>query len=226
MLGTIVNCVAVIIGTLLGVLLNKRMPKRLETVLTPLLGICTLVIGLQGALETQNILILLLSIVLGGVVGTLLMVEHRLTQLGDALQTKFAQGKGNISEGFVTSTLIFCVGSMAVIGSINSGLHHDHSILFAKSILDGVMSMILASTLGIGVILSAVSLFIYQGTIVLLSQFIAPFVTEAFLLELGAVGGVLIMCIGFNLFREKKIPVADALPALLVTPFIYFIFTL
>ena len=175
-----------------------------------------ILIGMQGALGTQNVLLVILSVVLGSIIGVALKIEERLDKLGLSLQKKFAakDGNDNFAKGFVTATLIYCVGAMAIVGSIDSGLRGNHDTLFAKSLLDGVMSIALASTMGVGVMLSAVAVLIYQGGIALLAQLVAPLLTEAMITEMSAVGGVLIMGIGFNMFRKEHIPVGDMLPAI------------
>ena len=216
MIGTLVNVAAVIIGSLLGLLLRKGFPEKMKNTVTIGMGLCVVLIGMQGALGTKNVLLVILAIVLGSIIGSLLKIEERLDKLGLSLQKKFAGKDGNDSfaKGFVNATLIYCVGAMAIVGSIDSGLRGNHDTLFAKSLLDGVMSIALASTMGIGVMLSAVAVLIYQGGIALLAQLVEPLLTEAMITEMSAVGGVLIMGIGLNLIRKEHIPVGDMLPAI------------
>ncbi|MBQ4638971.1 MAG: DUF554 domain-containing protein [Clostridia bacterium] len=216
MIGTLVNVAAVIVGSLLGLLLRKGFPEKMKKTVTIGMGLCVILIGMQGALGTQNVLLVILSIVIGSMIGSALKIEARLDKLGLSLQKKFAAKDGNdhFAKGFVNATLIYCVGAMAIVGSIDSGLRGNHDTLFAKSLLDGVMSIALASTMGIGVMLSAVAVFIYQGGIALLAQLVEPLLTEVMITEMSAVGGVLIMGIGFNLFRKEHIPVGDMLPAI------------
>ena len=216
MIGTLVNVAAVIVGSLLGLLLRKGFPEKMKTTVTTGMGLCVVLIGMQGALSTQNVLLVILSVVLGSILGSLLKIEERLDKLGLSLQKKFAakDGNDNFAKGFVNATLIYCVGAMAIVGSIDSGLRGNHDTLFAKSLLDGVMSIALASTMSIGVMLSAVAVLIYQGGIALLAQLVEPLLTSAMITEMSAVGGVLIMAIGFNLFRKEHIPVGDMLPAI------------
>lgn len=216
MIGTLVNVAAVIIGSLLGLLLRKGFPEKMKNTVTIGMGLCVVLIGMQGALGTGNVLLVILAIVLGSIIGSLLKIEERLDKLGLSLQKKFAgkDGNDNFAKGFVNATLIYCVGAMAIVGSIDSGLRGNHDTLFAKSLLDGVMSIALASTMGIGVMLSAVAVLIYQGGIALLAQLVEPLLTEAMITEMSAVGGVLIMGIGLNLIRKEHIPVGDMLPAI------------
>lgn len=215
MLGTLVNAAAVIAGGALGLLLRKGLPENLRKTLMTGMGLCVILIGMKGALGTGNEMLVILSVVLGAVIGVLLKIEKRLDGLGNRLQEKFSAGeKDSFGKGFVTATLMYCVGAMAIVGSMDSGLRGDHSTLLAKSVLDGVSSIILASTLGVGVLLSAVPVFLYQGTIALLSQVVAPILTERVITEMSAVGGLLVVGIGLNMIRKDHIPVGDLLPAM------------
>lgn len=217
MIGTLVNIAAVILGSLLGLLLRKGLPQRLRDVLMAGMGLCVILIGLKGALGTSNEMIVILSVVLGGCAGAALKIEKRLDSLGARLQKHFASGgDDHFGKGFVAASLMFCVGAMAIVGSMDSGLRGDHSTLLAKSILDGVSSIILASTLGPGVMLSAVVILIYQGGIALLAQVVAPVLTDRAIAEMSAVGGLLILGIGLNMLRKQHIPVGDLLPAVFV----------
>ena len=217
MLGTIINAGAILAGGLLGCLLRRGLPAKLKEVLLYGMGLCVLLIGIKGALKTANEMILIVSVVLGGLTGYALHIEDRLNRLGEKLEHRFSakeEGQGSLGKGFVTATLMFCVGAMAIVGSMDSGLRGDHATLLAKSVLDGVSSLIMASMLGPGVLLSAVSVLLYQGTITLLSTVIAPLMTERMISEMGAVGGVLIIGIGLNMIRKQHIPVGDLLPAM------------
>lgn len=178
------------------------------------MGLAVILIGIQGAIKTESAFLAVLSMVLGTLMGTLMGIERHLNNLGDRLQTRFASGDEGFAKGFVSASLIFCVGAMAIVGSMDSGLRGDHSTLLAKSVLDGVTALILASTLGIGVILSAVPVLIYQGAIALSAGLIAPLLTERMIGEMSAVGGLLIVGIGVNMLRKEHIPVGDMLPAM------------
>lgn len=217
MIGTLVNVAAVILGSLLGLLLRKGLPQHLRDTLMAGMGLSVMLIGLKGALGTENEMIIILSVVLGGCVGVALKIEKHLDGLGARLQKRFSTGADDsFGKGFVTASLMFCVGAMAIVGSMDSGLRGDHSTLFAKSILDGVSSIILTSTLGLGVMLSAVVVLIYQGGIALLAQVVAPVLTTRAITEMSAVGGVLILGIGLNMLRKQHIPVGDLLPSVFV----------
>ncbi len=223
MLGTLVNVGAVLLGSLLGCLLKKGLPERLRTVMMQGLGLCVLLIGIKGATQTPDMMGVILSMVIGALIGVALRIEQRLDGLGKALEKKLDKsGSSDVGKGFVTASLIFCVGAMAIVGAMDSGLRGDHSTLLAKSLLDGVTSLILASTLGAGVALSAVSVLVYQGAIVLLSRVVSPYLTEAVIAQMSAVGGLLIVGIGYNMLTDKHLAVGDLLPAIflpiLLTP--------
>ena len=217
MIGTLINAAAIILGSLLGLLLRKGIPQQLKDTLISGMGLCVMLIGVQGALGTENVMLVILAIVIGGCIGVALQIEKRLDRLGQKLQQRFSRGADDsFGKGFVTASLMFCVGAMAIVGSLDSGLRGDHSTLIAKSILDGVSSIILTSTLGPGVMLSAVAILIYQGSIALLAQFVAPILTDRAIAEMSAVGGLLIVGIGLNMIRKEHIPVGDLLPAILM----------
>ena len=216
MIGTLINAAAIILGSLLGLLLRKGIPQQLKDTLISGMGLCVMLIGVQGALGTENVMLVILAIVIGGCIGVALQIEKRLDRLGQKLQQRFSRGADDsFGKGFVTASLMFCVCAMAIVGSLDSGLRGDHSTLIAKSILDGVSSIILTSTLGPGVMLSAVAILIYQGSIALLAQFVAPILTDRAIAEMSAVGGLLIVGIGLNMIRKEHIPVGDLLPAIL-----------
>lgn len=223
MIGVLVNFIGVIVGGVIGTLLKGGIPEKYRVTINQALGLCVLVIGISGAITTSNVMIVIVSLVVGSVVGELLRIEHGLENLGDWAQDKFAKGAGGFAEGFVNATLLFSVGAMAVVGSLEAGLSNDPSTLLAKSALDTVSAMIFASTLGAGVILSAVPLTLYQGGIALLAGALAPFLTETLVNEMSAVGSVLIIGLSFNMLNitKHKIRVANMLPAMLV-PCAYF----
>lgn len=227
MLGTIINVVAVLAGSALGLALRGGIAQRLRDTIMQGLALCVVLIGVQGAIQTTSSMIVIFSVVLGALVGEGIDIEKRLDGVGNAAQRLFSRGKGEAStfaQGFVTASLVYCVGAMAIMGSLDSGLRGDHATLIAKSILDGVSAIVFASTLGPGVALSAVAVLIYQGAITLLAQFVAPFLTEALVTEMSAVGGLLIIGIGVNMFGRIHIKVGNLLPAIfmpvIVMPFV------
>ena len=227
MLGTIINVVAILVGSAAGIALHGGMPQRFRDTIMQGLALCVVLIGVTGAVQTSNSISVIFSIVLGALVGEGIDIEKRLDSVGNAAQRLFDRGKGGSStfaQGFVTASLVYCVGAMAIMGSLDSGLRGDHATLIAKSILDGVSAIVFASTLGPGVALSAAAVFIYQGAITLLAQFVAPFLTEALVTEMSAVGGLLIIGIGVNMFDRVHIKVGNLLPAIfmpvIVMPFV------
>ncbi len=223
MLGVIINVLTVIIGAYVGLLLRKGIPEKVCQATMIGLGTCTLYIGISGSLVGENVLILIASVVLGAIVGTLLGIDDGITHLAKWTEEKFQKPGQRISvaEGLITSTLLFCVGSMTVTGSIQAGMTGDNTLLITKATLDLVSSMMLASTLGIGVLLSALSVLIIQGGLVLLSSFLAPLLSTGAINEMTCAGSLLIMMIGTNLMGITKIKVADYLPAIFFAPILY-----
>lgn len=223
MLGVIVNVITVILGSCVGLLFKKGIPEKVSNSAMVGLGACTLYIGISGSLAGENVLILIASIVLGVITGTLLNIDGAINKMASAIENKFKKDGKNISlaEGLVTATLLFCVGSMTVTGSIQAGLTGDNSVLITKAMLDLVSSMILASSLGIGVLLASVSVFVIQGGLVLLAGLLSPFMSTGAINEMTCAGSLLIIMIGTNLMGITKIKVADFLPAILFAPIIY-----
>ncbi len=223
MLGVIVNVITVILGSCIGLIFKKGIPEKVSTATMTGLGVCTLYIGISGSLCGENVLILIASVVLGAISGTLLNIDSAINKLAKKVETKFKKEGQNISlaEGLVTATLLFCVGSMTVTGSIQAGLTGDNSVLIAKATLDFVSSMMLASSLGLGVMIASVSVFVIQGGLVLLAGLIAPFMSTGAINEMNCAGSVLIIMIGTNLMGITKIKVADFLPAIIYAPVIY-----
>ncbi len=227
MIGTLINVAAIVAGSGLGLLVRKGMKPSIADTVMQGLGLCVILIGLMGALETHNVLLIILSMVVGGVLGSVLNIEKRMNQLGAYAQRKLTrqspqdEGGNDFAKGFVTASLVFCVGAMAVVGALNSGIKGDHSTLIAKAALDGVAAVVFAGTIGVGVMLSAVPVLVYQGAIALLGTTVAPLLNEMVVREMSAVGGLLILGIGLNMLLEKNIKVANLLPAIFV-PLLYF----
>ncbi len=213
--GTIVNTGAILIGTFLGLLVKQGIKENYSKAVIKAISLAVLIIGISGALKTENFLLVILSMAVGTLLGTALKIEARLDKLGERLNQRFGRGDSPFVEGFVTASLIFCVGAMAVVGAIESGLQGNHETLFAKSLLDGITSLILSSTLGIGVLFSAVVVFLYQGAITLLASSLTPILTEQVVTEMSAVGGILILGLGLNILEigKERIPVGNMLPA-------------
>ena len=223
MLGVIVNVITVIIGSSIGLLFKKGIGEKVSKAAMIGLGACTLYIGISGSLSGENVLILIASVVLGAVVGTLLNIDGAINRLAKKVEERFKKEGSNtsIAEGFIAATLLFCVGSMTVTGSIQAGLTGDNSILITKAMLDLVSSMMLASSLGIGVLLSSVAVFVIQGGLVMLAGLISPLMSTGAINEMTCAGSILIIMIGTNLMGITKIKVADFLPAILFAPIIY-----
>lgn len=221
MLGTAVNVCAILLGCALGLLLRKGLPQRLRDTVMQGLGLCVILIGLSGAIGTSDTMCVIISVVLGGLLGAAVNIEKRLENLGNLAQRKLTRGGDGFARGFVTASLVYCVGAMAIMGALDSGLKGDHATLIAKSALDGISAIIFASTLGPGVALSAVAVLIYQGSITLMAGWLKPLLTDAIITEMSAVGGLLIVGIGLNMLFDKHIAVGNLLPAIFV-PMAYF----
>ncbi len=215
LLGTIVNVAAVVAGSLLGLFFGHLLPEKVQRTLVLGLGLAVILIGLQLAFETDQPLVLIGSLILGGIIGEALRIEERLEAFGKKLKEKFTDA-GDVAEAFVTASLLYCVGAMAVMGSIQDGLGDQPTILYAKSALDGTASIVLVSTLGIGVIFSVIPIFLYQGALTLAAVSVQGLLTEPVISEMNAVGGLLIFSIGLDLLGIKKIPVGNLLPGIFV----------
>jgi len=221
LLGTIVNAVAIIAGSLLGLLFRGGIPKKFTVTMMQAISLAVMLIGFKMALKTDAILLVIFSLVIGSLMGEFINIESRLERLGKRLETRFSKPGSGIAKGFVVASLVFCVGSMAIVGALESGLSGNHQTLFAKSALDGLFSIIFASSFGIGVLFSSVSVFIYQGMITLTSSLMKPFLIPAVINQMSGVGGILIMAIGINLLEIQKIKVGNMLPAIFI-PLLYY----
>lgn len=213
MKGTIINVVAIVVGTGLGVTLKRGIPERFKSTVIQGLSLAIIVIGLQMALQTENVLIVVLSLVFGALTGELLRIENMLTKMGTNIEKRLGGNGGNFTKAFVTASLVYCVGAMAIVGSIQDGISGDATTLYAKSLLDGVASVVFASTLGIGVAFSAIPVFLYQGSITILAQYLQVFLTSDVIKEITATGGVLIIGIGIKMLEIKEIKVGNLLPS-------------
>ncbi len=221
MLGTIVNCLTIIGGSLIGILFRNGIPEKYNHTVMQAIGLSVILIGLKSALGCNDLLIIIISLALGSLLGEWIGIEAYLNRLGNFLETKFSKTSTSFSAGFVTASLIYCVGSMAIVGSLESGLTGNHATLFAKATLDGIVSIILSSSLGIGVMFSTVPVFVYQGAITLAAGLLKPLLIPAVVSQMSATGGLLILALGLNMIREKKLKVGNMLPAIFL-PLIYF----
>jgi len=213
-LGTVVNALAILAGGLLGTALGGVVKEKSRETVMQGLGLSVTLIGLMMALETANPLTVIASLVLGALLGEWMDIEGRLHRGAAALEERLLRGKGGLAQGFVTASLIYCVGAMAIMGSLESGMTGNHATLYAKAMLDGVSAVVFASTLGVGVALSSLSVFVYQGAITMLATWMSQWLTPAAVTEMTATGGVLIVAIGLNVLEVKKIRVGNLLPAI------------
>ena len=220
MLGVFVNTLTVILGTVIGILFRKFLPQRLGDAVMKGVALCVLYIGISGMLEGTNAIIAILSMACGTIVGTLIDIDKWFNRFADFLQTKLARKKkegasSTLAEAFVSSSLLFCVGAMTIVGSLDAGLRGDNSTLYAKAVLDGISSIFFASSLGFGVLLSAVTVFVYQGALVLLAGVLQSVLTNEFIIaEMTCVGSLLIIALGLNMLGITKIKVMNYLPAI------------
>lgn len=228
-LGTIANAAAIICGALGGIVLRRGLPEKWQQTIMQGVALCIVVIGLQMAFKTANIVIVVVSLVIGSIIGEYFDIEENLQKFGSWIASKVYHGKdgsfaAQLARGFISSTLIFCIGAMAVVGALQDGLKQDPTILYAKATLDGIISVILTANLGIGVAFSAFSVFIYQGCLTLLAAFLQTVMTEAVLNEITACGGVLITAIGINMLKILEIRISNQLPAIFIAWLLAYIF--
>lgn len=236
MTGTLVNTIGVIVGGFLGMLIGKKIPKTLSTRLMEVLGLCTLLIGLTGTVltktfegdsnvYTQNIILIIISMVIGTLFGELIDLDGKVNKLGKWLESKFKKDneKVSIAEGFVTASLLFCVGAMTIVGSLESGLTGDNSTIFAKTLLDFIAAIIFASSLGIGVIMSALFVFTYQGAITLIAHFAGNFLSNYTISQMSFVGNLIIIALALNMMKITKFKVMNMVPSIFL-PIIFCLF--
>lgn len=218
MLATFVNAGTVLLGSVLGLLLHRHIGARIRTVLFTGVGIITLAIGMSMTLEMQRVLFLALSVVIGGLLGTWWGVEDGIMKLGEMLKATFHRegSGGEFAYGFLSASVLFCVGALTIVGSFQAGADGNYELIFTKSVMDGFMAILLAASMGVGVAFSALVILVYQGGLTLLSAWVSPWVSDLMLSEITAVGGALILMIGVNLLGLKKIRTADYIPAILI----------
>lgn len=225
MIGTIVNSAAIVLGGLIGSLFGEKIGERYTKPLLTAMAFVVAIIGIQGAIGTSSILIVVICTVIGLVVGIALRLDDRISGLGDKIKARMAGTricKGQFSDAIVTSSLLFCVGSMAILGSIQAGLNKDYSTLFAKAVIDGVSAIAFSAALGPGVILSAIPVFIIQGAMTLLAGVAEPYLTSEIITEMSAVGGPIFLSMSVNMLelRQERIKIGDMIPAILM-PLVY-----
>ncbi len=221
LLGTAVNALLIVIGGALGLVVRGGLPKKVTETVIKAVALSVVLIGLSGALEgTAYTMHLIIYLVIGSVIGGFIDIERRLEQLGTRLEKRFSGRDAQFAKGFVTASLIFCIGAMAVMGALESGLKGEHGTLYSKAVLDGITALIFASTMGLGVLFSAAAVLVYQGAIALLAGTVAPVLTDVVVLQMSAVGGLLILGLGLNMLLDAKIKVGNMLPAVFL-PMIY-----
>lgn len=220
MLGPLVNAGVIVICALAGRFVIKNVPARFENIVIKAIAMAIIYLGLSGAMQNERVLLLIGSLIVGSIVGELINIDKRMVNTGKWIERKLGFSEGNFSKGLVSSSILFCVGSMAIVGSLQSGLTGNHEMLFAKSILDGVMSVVFGSQMGLGVALSAVPVLIYEGSIAMGASFIKDWLTPEIITEMSAVGSLLIAVIGFNFLEIKEIKVANMIPAIFM-PWIF-----
>ncbi len=226
MLATFINAVLVILGGLLGTIFSNRISEKYTGNIITAMAIVTMLIGVQSTMGTSSILLVIVCLVLGTLIGTALSIDDRLSNSGEWVKKKLAHtplGKGQVSDAFVTASMLFCVGTMTIIGSIQAGLNHDYEIILTKSIMDFVSATAFAAAMGAGVILSAVTVIVVQGSITLLAGVLAPFLTPQVVTEMSAVGGPIFIGMAINMLglRKEKVKVGDMIPAIFL-PILYF----
>ena len=224
MLATIINVVLILIGSAMGLLFKNLISDRLMAIITHALGLCVLGVGISNMIGTQNMLCVIVCMVIGTVIGHAVDIERRLEGAGELLRRRLVKGESNsrFTEGFVNAALLFCVGAMAITDSIEAGLNHNYEIIVSKGVIAGVTSISFAATMGVGVAFSTIPLFIYQGAITLLAGWVGPYLPEAVITEMTAVGGTLIVAIAINMLElgKTKIKVGNMLPAMFL-PIVY-----
>ena len=226
-LGTIINTLTVLGGGLLGLLIGNKIPERVRVIIVQVIGLTTLAIGLRDVIDTDNIVFPLLGMVLGGIVGELLRLEDRLAGIGEFLRQKFAKevAESSFVNGFVTATLLFCVGPLTILGAIEDASGKTPQLYIIKGTLDGFMTIIFAALYGVGAVFSALSVFVVQGSLTLFGTTLDALLTDRMRLELFSAGGLAVVAIGINLLEIKKIRLGSLLPGLVITPLLVWIFS-
>lgn len=216
MIGTIVNASAIITGTIIGMLINKKIPEKLISIFFQTLGLFTILLGIKMAITTEEYLIIIGSLVMGSIIGELLGLEKLVEKFSVWIKTKIQTSNYKFSEGLITAFLLYCMGSLTILGAIDEGINGNPHLLFIKSLMDGVSSVALASAMGLGVGFSAIPLLIYQGGITLFAHSMNNFFSETMIRELSALGGILLIGLGINILEIKKLRIINMLPALAI----------
>lgn len=224
MIGTVVNILAIIVGSSLGLFLNTRLPERYVKTFFQVIGLFTIFLGISMALETTHVLHMIMALITGSIVGEALKIQQEIEKLGEKLRVRFKIGNERFTEGLVTAFLLYCIGSLTILGAIEAGLTGDKNLIYIKSIMDGVSSIALASGLGIGVMFSVLPLLIFQGGITILASMFGDFIPQIMITEMSAVGGILLIGMGISILDIKKINVMNMLPALVTVIILLWLF--
>lgn len=222
MLGTLVNVASIIAGSLVGLLFRGKISEKYNKTIIQAISLGVILIGLKSAFQCDDFILIIISLAIGSLIGESCKIEHRLENAGEWIEKKFSKKSEGFAAGFVTMSILYCAGAMAIVGSLESGLTGNHNTLFAKSTLDGIAAIIFSSTMGIGVLFSSVSVLLYQGTITLAAGYIKPFLIPEVIAQMSSVGGLLIVGLGMNMLGISKIKVGNMLPAVFI-PLIYYI---
>ena len=220
MIGTIANALAIIAGGIIGLLFKNIIPEKISEALLKVIGLAVIAIGINLMLSGENFTLLIISLVIGTIKGEIIDIEGKLEKFGAFIESKMKNKESNVALGFVACTLVYCVGSMAIVGSIQSGLTGNHEILFSKAVIDGITAVTFAATMGVGVVFSGISVLVYQGTITMLASIMQSLLTPLVVSEMTAIGGVIIMGIGLNFLIENRMRVGNMLPSIFI-PIIY-----
>jgi uncharacterized membrane protein YqgA involved in biofilm formation len=224
-MGTLINVVAVIIGSLIGLMINQRLPKRIITIIFQVMGLFTLVLGISMALKTEHFIIIIGSLVSGAILGEWMGLEKRLTAWSERLKKRFKLRNEKFTDGMITAFLLYCMGAMTILGAIEEGVEGSYDILLMKSLMDGVSSIALASGLGVGVMFSVIPLLVYQGGLTLFSAYISEQFTDVIINDLSATGGILLIGLGINILEIKHLRILNMIPALVIVVILsYFIY--
>lgn len=226
MIGTLVNVIAVILGSFIGLIIHKKLPDRLVKVTFQVLGLFTVILGIKMSLESENLLILIFSLLLGSLLGSGLKLNDGLEKQTEKLNKRFGGKNQSFNKGLITAFLLFCVGSMTILGAIEEGMNNNPELLLIKSLMDGFSSIALTVAFGVGVMFSVIPLIIFQGGLTLLAMWLGSFFPEIYITEIIAVGGVILLGLGLNLLEITKIKLIDLLPALLVSPLLLYLYEL
>ena len=217
--GTIFNSLTVLIGSLIGLSIGKFIPEKFQKTIFNCIGLFTIYVGVNMTLSTKNSIAVLLSLVIGTITGEILGLEEKLNNLGDTIKSKLKTSNSNFTEGFVTASLLFCVGAMAIIGAFEDGLRHNQEILITKGIMDGISAILFAGSFGLGVLFSIIPMLIYQGALTFLAIWAEPFITADMYANISGIGGLMILGIGLNLLKLTKLKLCDMLPGLIYVIF-------